>query len=690
MVIGRDALGRTNSQTYHQGGGQTPGSNIIPNASVEQVSGSDPDKPEGWQHSAWGTNTANFTYLNEGYTGSRSVKTEITNYTDGDAKWYFDPVSVVGNTSYTFKDYYRSNIQTEAVVQYTHQNQSVTYEWLGNINTSSNWTQSTQSFTTPATAVQATVFHIVAGVGWLMVDDAELYVSSQTGSQNIIASDSVTRSQSGRVISGTENGQTKSYTYDKAGRLTNATIGSNTYAYGFGAQNGSCASATNTNSGKNSNRTTQTINGQTTTYCYDYADKLISSSDPLANAAQYDSHGNTTSIGSGTSPLQMFYDSSDRNWGFQQTTSAGNGNASYYSRDVANRITYRETDTISAWNWALTNQQWYGFIGSGDAASLVRNANWDITEKYLSLAGGVLVTIRPGQTGNANKVYSLPNMHGSVMATTDAAGTLTGTFRYDPFGNKVSTSFPDNTYAGATLGYAGAHQKITEKDLSLAPIQMGARVYLSVLGRFTQVDPIPGGNANDYIYPPDPINMFDFSGASESSIPLFNNQCILCGSGSTAVLNRAVAAAIGMTLPVPYRAPARAAALRAVAPAAKPALGLAKVYSSPVKVLSNGPPNPPRSDQRPRGGKSAMQHIGGAARAAGVGCVASSGGVFITGAALTIFTWGAAAPASGVAIVGACVKGAVGGVVVYGLTQGSEGGSIDASGIYDGYDLRYR
>lgn len=582
MVVSRDALGRPSGKTYYAGGSQTPGSNVIPNPSVEQVSGSDPNKPENWQQSAWGTNTPTFTYLNEGYTTNRSVKTEITSYTDGDAKWYFDPVAVSGNTTYTFKDYYKSNITTEAVVQYTHQNQSVSYQSLGNISASSNWTQSTHSFTTPATAVQATVFHLVAGVGWLIMDDAELYATN-SGSQTIMASDTVTRSQSGRIISGTENGQAKSYTYDKAGRLTAATLGTNTYSYGFGTQNGSCAAGTNANSGKNSNRTTQTINGQTTTYCYDYADKLISSSDSLTNNAQYDTHGNTTSIGSGTTPLQLFYDSSDRNWGFQQTTSAGNGSASYYSRDVANRITYRETDTIASWNWTLTNQQWYGFIGSGDAASFVRNANWDITEKYLSLAGGVLVTIRPQQTGNANKVYSLPNMHGSVMATTDASGTLTGTFRYDPFGNKISTTFPDNTYAGATLGWAGSHEKLTEKDLTLTPIQMGARVYFPTLGRFAQIDPIPGGNANDYIYPTDPVNMSDFSGASgSSSIPLFNNlnPCILCGTSPIASLNRAVAAAIGIPAPVPYRAPARVAAPRAVAPVAKPTLGLAKVTST--------------------------------------------------------------------------------------------------------------
>lgn len=69
-------------------------------------------------------------------------------------------------------------------------------------------------------------------------------------------SDEVTRSVMGNVLTSTENGITKSYTYDKALRLTNATIGDSTYAYSFGETDPSCGgvAGNNPNAGKNGNR----------------------------------------------------------------------------------------------------------------------------------------------------------------------------------------------------------------------------------------------------------------------------------------------------------------------------------------------------------------------------------------------------------------------------------------------------
>lgn len=149
----------------------------ITNNSLEEADAN--GQPTSWQHNAWGNNSASFQYVNDGHTGQHSAKVTIGNYVDGDAKWYFAPISTLKNGGqYRFTTWYKTNVTPHAVMMWLTADGAEHFFGMPNPfpagNSNTTWTKYTDTFIVPKDAVAVSAFLFINQNGWLQVDDQSL------------------------------------------------------------------------------------------------------------------------------------------------------------------------------------------------------------------------------------------------------------------------------------------------------------------------------------------------------------------------------------------------------------------------------------------------------------------------------------------------------------------------------------
>jgi RHS repeat-associated protein len=288
-----------------------------------------------------------------------------------------------------------------------------------------------------------------------------------------------TRTNSGSVHSETGAGRTRTFAYDAAGRLNQAADSPGaTRNYTYDSDTNRCAEAATCT---------------TPTYTYDTSDRLTKS--PYATSYTYDPHGNLTSanvvVCSGCATKELItYDANDHatsiDDGINKTT-----NTIAPTGRTLRQLVIRDSD-------GSTRQDvTFGFEDGSDSPAY--SISGGVTSTYVNGPGGLLLVDKGG-----TPTYQIQNAHGDIVGTVSTGG--------------APTAYPDVTEFGQ--GSTGGRQLLwlggKERFGVTGPLQlfsMGVRLYDAHVGRFLEVDPSPGGSANDYDYcNADPVNCFDLNG----------------------------------------------------------------------------------------------------------------------------------------------------------------------------------
>jgi RHS repeat-associated protein len=223
-------------------------------------------------------------------------------------------------------------------------------------------------------------------------------------------------------------------------------------------------------------------------WTYDQADRVTNS------GYSFDAFGRITQVpaaDAGGSQMSLSYHANDR-----VRSRAASGNTDTITIDPLNRVQTMTTPSAThTWHFAddADSPVWVG--ESADASSWSRN---------ITGPSGILAAVAD-QSGDV--VLQLTNLHGDIIATASPSGSadaLLSIGDQTEFGESRAPST-------ARYGWLGGYQRAVDPATGL--LLMGARVYAPTVGRFLQVDPVPGGSANAYEYGwQDPCTRQDLSG----------------------------------------------------------------------------------------------------------------------------------------------------------------------------------
>jgi RHS repeat-associated protein len=308
-------------------------------------------------------------------------------------------------------------------------------------------------------------------------------------------SDSVIPSIHGQWLEQTSTLSHQAYSYDNAGRLTqaqNTPTGKDctTRIYAYDED----TNRTSLTTRESSTEKCATEGGTIQEHTYDTADRLT---DP---GIAYNTFGDITTLPANDAEASAEHELTNTYYTDNQVASQKQNKQTIgYNLDPAGR-TLETISTGEPINSTITSH----YAGPSNTPAWTLNPISNEWRRNITDINGNLVAI---QNNGETPVLQLTNLHGDIIATaylSETATELASEADTGEFGVPAVS-------APAKYAWLGAIELPTE--LPSGVITMGARSYVPQIGRFLQPDPVLGGSANAYSYTfGDPVNSTDPTG----------------------------------------------------------------------------------------------------------------------------------------------------------------------------------
>ncbi len=321
-----------------------------------------------------------------------------------------------------------------------------------------------------------------------------------------------THDADGDIIGDTAAGRTRTFSNDRADRLTTVedtindgtaeTCTTRTYSFD---PNGNRTTANTTTAAPDAPCTTTEATSRAWTH--DSADRVQTGANTTGTYT-YDNLGRQTTIpgidtpaGTAAGDLTIGYYDGDL-----VRTTTQNGTITTYTLDPAGR----RSTAIAGNGTNQTNvQRHYTDTSDNPAWATLTFLTNTRTTRYIPAIGGGLSLEITDNTPTLAIADPLGTIHTTITIPTtgDATTPATGWTRTDEYGNNRDTAYM-TTGAIAYQWHGAQERALDSTGLTL----MGVRLYNAVTGLFTSRDPIAGGNTTTYTYPHDPVNSSDLDG----------------------------------------------------------------------------------------------------------------------------------------------------------------------------------